>query len=584
MRTITYQFPAITYFYYLAASGVLIAILVVLTLFQSGGVHIGSVPGITVVDVPENMTVEVINFPENQIVTVANETLQVNVTNQRNGIQDVRFTDPLTAFGSVMTENLSPVYQVDAVYGLLYQQIRSFKTIDGSVSAYNSMFEVTSGSSNSSFGVLQSRKRLRYRAGQGSRAMFTAKFTPGVPGTFQIAGLGHAEDGVYFGYYPTGEFGILHSQRGLREVWNLTFTTGSSSVQNLVITVNDVPYNIPVTNAMGDAYTTAYEVDRPSVFDGWETQIHGSSVIFVYGSALPLTGVFSISGTGIVANFTRVQLGQPSELTFIPQNQWNGEDILDGNGPSGQVLNTTFFNVFQISMQYLGAGAIRFFVEIPQGPFINVHTLEFPNSRLVTSFGNPSFPFTAACYTTIPDMNITSSVQVGSFAGFVEGKRIYTGNRYSIENAVASTVAADAYYAIFSFINPIYFKGRVTQGTLNLLSFSAATASVNPVTFYIFRTMLSHEHVLQGSPNFQPYGPDAAIWVDKAADTFVQTSNDQLILTLQAAQNNNVNIKFDTSLVEDITLQPGDIITIAARTRAGTATWVSAALDLRQDY
>ena len=632
MRRIDLGLPSYFYFLLNLLLGVIIAGFVFFVVTQVSGFHIGSLPAVHVDNIPKDINVtnfpdnqdvtvtngiNITNFPQNQEVTLTNNitcqfpelnlTLpgeinvanfpplqQVNVTSLPpiTGIisvsnfpdtQDVHITGPLTAFGSVMSESLSPIFQTDAVYGLNLQQTKSLAFGDALVSSSDSLFRIDSGSTNTSFGVLQSRRRLRYRSGQGSRLMFTARYTSSAAGSFQMAGLGHGEDGVFFGYYPTGQFGIMHSNRGKREVRNLTFTTGSSSVQNLAITLNNVVYNVPVTNAGGNAYKTAYEVYKYASYNGWETQIIGSSITFVFPASIPLIGSFSISGTGIVASFSLIQSGQSPTRTFIPQSQWN-IDSMNGNGPSGVTLNTTLFNVFQISMQYLGAGAIRFFVETPHGEFVNVHTLRYPNSLSLTSFGNPSFPFTVGCYNTLPVASVNATIHVGSFAGFVEGKRSLTGNRYSIETALSSTVGSANYHAMFSLMNPLYSLGRTTQGILNIIAINAATFSTNPVTIYLFRSTTGMSHDLQGNPNFQKYSPSAHILVDKAATTFIPNNNDQLILTIQVSADGNAQLQFDSSNLEDLTLQPGDILTIAAQTRSGTATWVSTSIDLRQDY
>ena len=79
-------------------------------------------------------------------------------------------------------------------------------------------------------GRIQSRRRLRYRAGQGVVGRFAGYFTAGVANSIQVMGYGHAEDGFYFGYNGTS-FGILYSNRGVREVRTLTITTASTATR-----------------------------------------------------------------------------------------------------------------------------------------------------------------------------------------------------------------------------------------------------------------------------------------------------------------------------------------------------------------
>ncbi len=48
--------------------------------------------------------------------------------------------------------------------------------------------------------------------------------------------------------------------------------------------------------------------------------------------------------------------------TWIYQNAWNG-DPFNGAGGSGVTLNPAFGNVYKIQMQWLGFGAINFYIE-----------------------------------------------------------------------------------------------------------------------------------------------------------------------------------------------------------------------------
>jgi hypothetical protein len=597
----------------LVALGPLFALMGLMIAGQAGGFHVDNLPSIVISSVPHNMSVtvenepgvSVLNFPALQNVSVVNfpELQQVNVTNfpdvqivleqnpparTASNVQKATLVGPTTAFGDLSVAQLAPVFQVDSVYSMLSltsQVIRSFAAGGASVTNSDSTYQLTPGAGVATF---QSRKRVRYHAGEGIRLGFSARFVPDLPGSQQSAGLGHGEDGVGFGYDDTDStsFGVFHYSRGKRPVYTLTVTSGSSTAESATITLAGVPYLVTITNAAGNTLRTAWEISQGS-FPGWQAQVSGSTVIFSYGFATPLTGTFSLTATTAVGSFATTQVGVVYTLIIVPQTQWNGADTLNGTGASGMLLDPSKFNSYQISMQYFGAGAIYFYVEIPDGTYALVHTMQFPNTRTLTTFGNPAFPF-AAVFRNVSmgaGAPAPAPMEVSSFAGFIEGKKVYTGARFSIDNALLSTVDQNAYYVLFSFTNPIWYSGRTAQGILNVINIGGSVTSTPSVTLYVFRTVSGDTHNLGGTPNFQQYSPTAALWVDKSATTFTPTSNSQLVWTAGLGTAGFIRQNIGTPEYDDLTLQPGDIISVCARARAApAANYVTATVDIRQDY
>jgi hypothetical protein len=91
-------------------------------------------------------------------------------------------------------------------------------------------------------------------------------------------GVGHAEDGAYFGYKGV-DFGILYNSRGKREVQTLTISTKSSTAESITVTLNTVPYTVAVTHG-ASTITTAYEISL-GTYAGWRAEAVGNTVIFV---------------------------------------------------------------------------------------------------------------------------------------------------------------------------------------------------------------------------------------------------------------------------------------------------------------
>jgi hypothetical protein len=500
------------------------------------------------------------------------------------GHLEVAVHSPRLPFGSIHTENLTPILQADGVYGINSQLQRTTTSGTGGATTENSSFKVSTGAGAGSFGTIQSRKRLRYRAGQGVVGRFTGLFSTPAASTIVVAGFGHAEDGVYFGYNGTS-FGILYSRRGVREVRTLTVTVGATVAGSVIITLNDTAYTIAVTNS-ANIQRTVYEISV-GTYAGWEAYAAGATVVFVRNSVGTTAGAYSFNanGTGSSASIVQTKAGAAATETWYPQTQWNG-DRLDGSGdpstnPSGVLLNKQTGNVFQIGIQYLGFGAITFQIEVtPAGnnpDFVTVHTLRLPNTLTDTSFGNPSYPFTMAAYSTGGTTDV--SVKVGSYSGFIEGQKVLHGPRISYTNTITTTGSTNL-QVLFSVRNTLYYGSRSNQSVINLLSVSGACKHNNPVVFYLIRN-----GVLAGNPNFLiPSSSSSSVW-DKVATTVTYSTEDQVIATFPLGETGNFDHHFGNGEynAEEVTLQPGDLITLAVRSVTGNPTYVIGTINTRED-
>lgn len=519
------------------------------------------------------------NLNTSALATSANqETANTGIDSIDNKLQvtgeghlEVAIHAPRLPFGSVHVENLTPVFQSDAVYGINSLLVVGGSSGSGIFSSSNSTFYVETGTTVYSFANLQSRKRLRYRPGQGVVGRFTAMFTTPVASSYQVAGLGHAEDGVYFGYKDT-TFGILYNNRGVREVQTLTVTAGSNTNETMTVTLAGVANGVAVTNS-GSTLRTAYEISQGN-FVGWKAECIGSTVIFLADSVGDKTGTFSITATTATGSFVETKTGVAATESFIPQASWNC-DPLDGNGPSGMTLDPTKFNVYQIGLQYLGAGVITLEVEAPltapnNAEWVIVHQIKIPNSQTITNFGNPSFPFTMAAYSAGSTTNLR--VSVASIAGFIEGDQKLHGPRmgYSGTHANVSTVLDP----LFTIRNTRYYGNRSNQSVINLLSITASQDHTKPTLIYVIKNA-----TLTGTPNFSQYSPSSVTYFDTAATGCTYTDRSQLIFTASLGDTGDLQFAFSDS----ITLQPGESLTVAAAAITGTAANVLVSLNTRED-
>jgi hypothetical protein len=520
----------------------------------------------------------VANLGRNIIVGQTDGGQFLNVPVDEKGHLETSIHGPLLPFGSVHTEKLTPVFQTDAVYGINSGQVSTTSSLSGTATTNDSKFSVSTGTTSLAQASIQSRRRLRYRPGQGVIGRFTAKYTTPVPFSYQIAGYGHAEDGVYFGYKDiagvTPEFGILYVNRGVREIQTLTITTGSSTAENVVVVLNNVGFDVPVTNS-GNIQRTVWEISHFD-YDGWTAYPDGATIVFVASSAGDKTGTFALTGTTAAGTFAETRTGADGTEEFIPQSTWNG-DKLDGNGTSGVTLDPTKGNVFQINIQYLGFGAIDFKVEVVSGGnnpiWVTVHTLDNPNNLTTTSFANPSFPFTMAAYSAGSTTDLT--VETGSFAGFVEGDIETRGNRFVYSNGLAATVTTAAFHCLGTILNKRVYNGSASQVVINIKEFAGHIEdSQSGGSLYLIRN-----GELQGNPNFQDYSSTSSTSWDTAATTVTFSDNNQVVADIPLG----INGSEDNQIQDTITLQPGEWITLAARADTQTLDYCTIALTTRED-
>lgn len=480
---------------------------------------------------------------------------------------------PTNPFGSIHTESFNPALQGDAVHGINNTVQNITTSLSGSVVASNGLFVCSTGTTIYGFGALQSKRRVRYRPGQGITGRFSALFSTGVANAIIVAGFGHGESGLFFGYNGTS-FGVLHSNGGVREIRTLTVSTKSSTAENVTVTLNGVATSVSVTNG-ASTLTTAYEIAN-GTYAGWDAVQRGSTVVFVAGSVGSKPGTYSLVATTAVGTFASTTVGVASTDTWVPQTSWN-VDKLDGLGPSGITLDPTKGNVYQIKIQYLGFGPMEFQVETvgvttKHPSFVTVHCIDFTNSRTTPTLSNPSFPFTAAAYSAGSTTNQT--VSIGSYAAFVEGTKKLSGNRFTYVNTITSATSG-SYTPIFSVRDDIEYKGRASQVVVELISVVAACKHTSPVILYFFKNA-----TLSGTPNFTSYSTTSSTYYDTSATGVTISDNNQLIFSLCLADSGG-NVAF--AFAEEFNLQPGDVLTVAARTATGNAAYVMCGINTRED-
>lgn len=516
---------------------------------------------------------------------------QVPLAATAEGHLEVAIHSPRLPFGSIHVENLTPIFQADAVYGINTSELlpSTGRAIAGVGSATavgtGNLFNVSTGTTSYSFATLQTRKRLRYRAGQGVVGRFTALFPARADNAYLIVGLGTSESGFYFGYahFTAGgltsqEFGIFHVTNGVRSIRTLTVSAHTATAGNVSIVLNSATaVDIPILS--GDSITAVANKIAAGTYSGWVARARGATVVFLANDAGVKSGTYTATGAGVTASFATTLEGVLSTDTFIPQSTWNG-DKLDGTGASGVTLDPTKGNIYQIGIQYLGFGAITFQIEAAftnnNPDFVTVHTMNFPNSQTTTNISQPSFPFTMTAYSAGSTTDL--SVKVASISGFVEGLIKLTGQRSSFSNT-STAVSTGAFYTLFTIRNnTIHGQSgtveRANQSIVNILSFGGAHDDATPILFYLLRNA-----TLVGTPNYTKWSATSCIYTDTAATSATITDNGQIVKVVPVGQAGTILVEFE----DTTTLQPGETLTVAATTVTGTSTFTIATLNTRED-
>lgn len=500
---------------------------------------------------------------------------QVNVSGE--GHLEAEIHGPLLPFGSIHTENMTPELQSDFVYGVTNWMNSTVNSLSGSVTETNSLATCATGTTIYSQGVLQSRKRLRYRSGQGMVMRFTGMWSAPANNSYAILGLGHPEDGYYVGYKNL-DFGFLRIHGGLREIRTLTLSSASSTNENVTVTLNGTAYLIPVTNS-ANINRTAYEISIGNFGGSWRAQQVGSTVVFVSGTAAALAGAFTLAGTTAAGTFATTRVGQATTEVHVAQSDWNG-DKLDGTGPSGVTLDKTKLNIFQISLQYLGAGTatLMAFVCSADGnnpTWVVCHSFKNPNTLTLPHIKNPSLPFLMAAYSAGSTTNI--SVSCASYAGFIEGVKKLNGPRFTYFNSITTATAA-ALHCLFTIRNDSVYAGKANQTIVNIMSLMGAVKHTSPVVYYLIRN-----GTLAGNVNFTKLSTSSSTSWDTAATTVTYSDNYQLIWTGHLGDTGELDHHYSINGLEEVTLQPNEWVTLAVRSVTGSPSYVTGSINTRED-
>jgi len=477
---------------------------------------------------------------------------------------------PKTAFGDLISESYTPVTQISAEYGLLGQTLTvTDSASSGSNSIVDNKFTSQTGTAADGLGSILSLRQLKYRPGQGAIARFTAVFSVGVANSQQAAGLVTAENSFVFGFLGEN-FGIFHAHNGESEAQELTVTTPAAGSETATVTVDGFAFSVPLT--VGTVQHNALEISASLNAQVSNYSFTANNDQVVAQALLPVVaGSFAFSSATAVAAWVQITVGTPAIVEPFFQSSWNIDTMLTGD--TADVLDPLKGNVYAIQYQYLGFGAIKFFVEDNKtGDFILVHIIRFANLNTVPSVSNPAFRVGWFAQNLGNTTNLT--IQGSSAGAFVEGKikrntppRSDSNNQLSVGLTLTNIIA---------FRNRIHFGGKVNRAEVFPL---LATASTDANKAAIFEIVANP--TFGGDVNFTYVDKDNSI-MEIATDS-VSVSGGVAIGTLTVAAGSSEVIQFNERADLDFTALPGQFFSIAARVSSGAAADMQASGTWQED-
>jgi hypothetical protein len=420
--------------------------------------------------------------------------------------------EPATAFGEILTGQLTPQIQYDYSNGEPYEvQAPIYRNIpaDTTYTYTNAFLQLTSISTAATNTVIQaySSEYTKYKPGLGIDARMTTVFNTHLgAGTNQYVGLFTPENSLTFGYFDTNGFCIRYGRGGIQQVIDINITGGTSNGSQIEVDFGGTvvtTIGLSLTNSIvqgANALATAINAATSLNVYGWKASYYKATTaattytvraIRNYSSTTNITVNITIVGGYTITPNSSVRSGQDTSYVYIPQTQWNVDTCLGlttgtlqtryNTNPSGFELIPTNGNVYRIVFQYLGFGAITFYVENPQtGTFMAVHQIKYSNANIVPSVTSPNYKIGFGIENTT---NTLLTLKGASFASFVQGNTIPAPLYRSYANIIPTNTGGTL--SITKQNSRILFGFRILETKISLNSNLSSTITINRSNLFL---------------------------------------------------------------------------------------------------
>ena len=287
----------------------------------------------------------------------------------------------------------------------------------------------------------------------------------------------------------------------------------------------------------------------------------------MYAGVLDEEGSSAAFKNGLAVGYDGTDFGfhrfQNDVKTSVAQTSW--DDPLDGTGASGMTLDHTKLNVWAISFQYLGAGAIRLYVEDDStGLFALVHTIHYTNLNTTPSTHNPNYHYTIWADNKATTSDI--SLKCASYAYFTEGKTDnFELHQPQQSSMIQSKSSVTTETAIFTIRNKSTYASKTNfiDGLMELVTASVEASSANNLA----EVRLVKNTTLGGTPSYSDINTTDSVFDIDTAGTTVTGGKE--IMSFSLAGKNDEQVIPLKEL--EIILNPNDTLTVSG-TSANSAT------------
>lgn len=482
----------------------------------------------------------------------------------KNGlhIYDISAKAP-TAFGENISEGKSVKLNASATYNLIPANFREFTTLSGTTGAEDNEFKVTTGTTQFGYGAIQSFRSLNFQYDSSAGVRFGARFPDTNTLTWQGVGLAGIGDEISFGRGDAegnGDFGVWHRYGGKAEVRTIEITTASTGATDLTLTLNDVEYTIPLTNAT--AQVNAHEIAafltaNASELDAFQND---DTVTISYLSDGAKTGAFTFSHATAEATITQLTAGLTKTSDFVSQEDWNGDT------PVG--FDPTKGNQYQITYS-AGYGNINYYIfDFNNSEWMLCHTVRWQNSSSVVNLTNPKLR--TIIYVASIGSTTDTAVYCPFISGFVFGPEAPTRNprSYNITKSVGTTEIP-----LFQLRNRKVYNGLQNQAEILPQRLVVANEGAKNVTIAIYGNA-----TVTGNSNFQDVGTNLIAEVDSSATGYTAGTGRPLDkFTVAPGSNEKINL---TNIVIPPTLR---FVVTADKASGGSSADVTATISWIED-
>ena len=397
-----------------------------------------------------------------------------------------------SAFGERLQVPVTPVIQMDAVYGLDPRKIETLTySASGVATSEDGMFKVSAGSDANSYGVVRSRNFLRYRPGQGALARFTASFTSNPTGFTQRAGLFNQEQALQIGYDTDGRFGVLRANGGKAHIHEFVFSAIADGT--VTVQLNGTSFTgvaVAGGSVAANIAALAAGLQQQALFNAlYIVEYNETKLRFLATSLGPQNGTNNVTSTATVTfTSSHLQQGVAQTENWTYQEDWN-LDKLDGTGTSGVTLDPSKLNVYQINFRWLGAGEMRYAIENPlNGDMMFFHHEHYSNANDEPHLQYPSMKIGYVAANLGSPTSGVVTCRGASFLGAIEGSTRQVRLPYSASGSRTDAMnSPGSLYHILSVKNQLIYQKKANTRDLLIKRITASVNTVgDPATVYVY--------------------------------------------------------------------------------------------------